>query len=174
MFFSAKVLFPVLAAFSVAATAFASPVAAPVGVADIAKRQSADVVNELQSFQSTVTPLIDQLSELLMGMTNFLYLFLIIWCFFSLGQAAATGADKNTALNQLTSAFTDSTKSLKGKKSGIIADVDVVVVVDLAVDIVVVCIVFFCSTFPFLTVLLESLRRNWLSPSPSSPSSTCS
>lgn len=62
MFFSAKVLYPVFAVFSIAATAFASPAVAPVGAADLAKRQSTDVVNELQGFQSTVTPLIDQLS----------------------------------------------------------------------------------------------------------------
>ena len=62
MFFSAKVLYPVFAVFSIAATAFASPAVAPVSAADLAKRQSTDVVNELQGFQSTVTPLIDQLS----------------------------------------------------------------------------------------------------------------
>ncbi|KAK7692766.1 hypothetical protein QCA50_004399 [Cerrena zonata] len=113
MFFSAKLLFPVLAIFSVATTAFASPT-----VVDVAKRQSSDVVSELQSFQSTVTPLIAQLS-----------------------QAAATGSNTDPALSQLTSAFTGSTSFFKSKKAGIIADVDVVVVADIGVDVVAALVV---------------------------------
>ncbi|KAK7677874.1 hypothetical protein QCA50_019186 [Cerrena zonata] len=131
MFFSAKLIFPVFAAFSIAATAFASPAVAPVGVADIAKRQSTDVVNDLQSFQSTVTPLIDQLS-----------------------QAAATGSNTDSSFNQLTSAFTDSTNHFKGKKPGVIADVDVVIVVDVVVDIVLKLVVVI-SKFPLLDVFLN-------------------
>ena len=58
------------------------------------------------------------------------------------GQAAATGGDKDAALNKVSSAFSDSTKSFKGKKPGVIADVDVVVFVNVAVDIILVCTIF--------------------------------
>ncbi|KAI0079446.1 hypothetical protein K474DRAFT_619358 [Panus rudis PR-1116 ss-1] len=112
MFFS-KFFYSVFAVASIATMGFASPVAQPAG--ELVARQSSDAVSELQSFQSTVSPLLDQLT-----------------------QAAATGADPTAVVNQLASAFSSSTDSFNKKKSGIIADVDVVVFVDVAVDVVAV------------------------------------
>jgi len=55
MFFS-KILYPVAAILSVAATAFASPVAAP---AELATRATDTVLTDLKAFQSSVTPTIN-------------------------------------------------------------------------------------------------------------------
>ncbi|CAL1697537.1 unnamed protein product [Somion occarium] len=140
MFFSPKLLYPVFAVISVASTAFASPVAAPV--AELVTRQS-DLVSEIQSFQSTVSPLIDQLS-----------------------QAAATGADPSPAVDQLSSAFSDSTNSFKSKKGAILADVDVTVFLDVSLDIVVKLVVAL-SKFPlldlFLSAKVDVILSAWIS-----------
>ncbi|KAI0071238.1 hypothetical protein K474DRAFT_1712638 [Panus rudis PR-1116 ss-1] len=109
MFFS-KFIYSVFAVASIATVGFASPVAQPAG--ELTARQSSDAVSEIESFQSTISPLIDQLT-----------------------QAAATGADPTPSVNQLSSAFGSSTDSFN-KKSGVLVDADAVVFVDVAVDIV--------------------------------------
>jgi len=61
MFFSAKVLFPVFALFSVAATGFASPIAAPEPNALLVKRTD-PVTSAVQTLSDSALPLISALT----------------------------------------------------------------------------------------------------------------
>ncbi|KAI0071237.1 hypothetical protein K474DRAFT_1669215 [Panus rudis PR-1116 ss-1] len=141
MFFSTKLLYPILAVASIASSAFALPATATAAV-QLATRQADGPVSDLQTFQSTVSPLIDQLT-----------------------QAAATSQDPSPIVDNISSAFADHSNSFKskyGKHSPATVDLDVDLFVSVAVDIVVKLVVAL-SKFSVLDVLVKAKVDAFLS-----------
>ena len=130
MFFSPRLLYPIFAVFSFAVASFATPVAKPE--TNLVARQS-DVLSTVQSFQGTVSPLIDQLSE----HSNGIYVSIVTHMSFS-AQAAATGNDPSPVVDQISAAFADATDKLNHFGPSALVDVDATAVINVSIDVVVV------------------------------------
>ncbi|KAI0073845.1 hypothetical protein K474DRAFT_135037 [Panus rudis PR-1116 ss-1] len=128
-----KVLYPVLALFSVSSIAFAKPLpeASVAAVADIEARQSTDVLSTVKNLQTTVAPIVDQLN-----------------------QAAATGKSPSALINELQTAFSGATKTLSGAKKNSLTTADVTATISVSLKLF-LDVIIVLGKFSFIDVIID-------------------